>query len=264
MTNKLTFSSGVSLTVCAADAADAPRMTGGTWRWWHVDASTADAVAALESGILRREYETVTGSADDGTPLTEILHEDLSTYTVPGAVVDHRDGTCTIWARRPNEAERARSERAVYAAGLAALGVDTKNAAQSVQDRLDGIRLLTGAADLIGEDDAIIGLPVNFCPEWTAGAAYKAGRLVAYGGVKYLILQNVTAAQHYPPNMPDGAMLSVYKPYQGKHGYDWLYGEYCEIGFTRLHAGVLYRAIQDPGANIFPPDQVPAVWEIVD
>lgn len=58
-------------------------------------------------------------------------------------------------------------------------------------------------------------------------------------------------------------MLAIYQPYQGKQGYQWVYGEYTEIGFTRYHNGVLYKAVQDPNANIYSPDQVPAIWEVV-
>ena len=134
---------------------------------------------------------------------------------------------------------------------------------ESTQKRIEEIRTLTKHSDMSEESGVIVDLPSQFCPEWVAGEAYVAGQLVAYNGVKYLILQPVTAQEHYPPEMSNGAMLAIYKPYQGREGNAWLYGEYIEIGFTRYDNGVLYRAIQDPGANIFPPSQVPAVWETV-
>lgn len=84
--------------------------------------------------------------------------------------------------------------------------------------------------------------------------------MVTYNGVKYLVMNAVTAQAHYPPDMENGAMLAVYKPYQRPYDCDWMYGEYCEVGYTRRDGGVLYRAIQDPGANIYAPSQVPAIW----
>ena len=124
MTNNLIFSNGAAVPICLADAANAPRMMGGGWRPWHVNASCADAVAALESGIARREYESITGVDEDGNPTTEVLTEDLSAYTVGGCVVDHRDGTSTIWPRQETELEKVTRLNAEYAENLAALGVE--------------------------------------------------------------------------------------------------------------------------------------------
>ena len=124
MTNNLIFTNGTVLPICPADAADAPRMMGGGWRQWHVEATCADAAAALESGVVRREYESVTGVDEEGNPTTEVLTEDLSAYTVGGCVVDHRDGTSTIWARKETELEKVTRLNAEYAENLAALGVE--------------------------------------------------------------------------------------------------------------------------------------------
>lgn len=264
MTNNLIFTNGTTLPICPADAADAPRMMGGGWRQWHVEGTCADAAAALASGVARREYESVTGVDEEGNPVTEVLMEDLSAYVVPGSVCDHMDGTCTVFARKMSELEREQTARMVYAESLDALGVDPGDALVSTEARLSDIRALSAHADMTGEDKAIVDMPPMYCAPWEPGSTYKQGQLVSYYAVKYLILQTVTAQEHQPPNMPNGAMLSVYKPYQGRERYTWLYGEYCEVGFTRYEGAVLYRAIQDPGANIFPPSQVPAVWEVVE
>lgn len=255
MTNSLIFKSGNIFPICPADAADAPRMMGGGWRWWHVEATCADAAAALESGVVRREYESVTGVDEDGNPVTEVLREDLSAYTVPGSVCDHMDGTCTVFARPQTEVERTGK-------ACALLGVDVADP-QSAPARLAEIQALVAHADMAGEDDIIVSLPVTYAAPWEPGKSYQRGRMVAYKGVKYLLQQDATAQEHYPPDMPNGAMLAVYKPYQGKHGFEWLYGEYCKEGFTRRENGVLYVCTAHPNANIFPPSQVPACWQIV-
>lgn len=264
MTNNLIFNNGATLPICPADAADAPRMMGGGWRQWHVEGTCADAAAALESGVVRREYESVTGVDEDGNPLTEVLVEDISAYVVPGSVCDHMDGTCTVFARRQTELEREKDANRVYAESLNVLGVDTDDTAASTEARLSDIWALSSHADMTGEDKAIVDMPPMYCARWEPGMELKQGQLVEHNAVKYLLLQNTTAMAHYPPDMPDGAMLSVYKPYQGREHYTWLYGEYIEVGFTRYEGAVLYRAYQDPGANIFPPSQVPACWEVVE
>lgn len=134
---------------------------------------------------------------------------------------------------------------------------------ESTKKRIAEIQTIMRNANMSEESATIIDVPADYCPEWTPNTAYKQGQVVAYNGIKYLLMQDTTSVAHYPPNMPYGAMLAVYKPYQGKYNYDWLYGEYCDVGYTRYDNGVLYRAIQNPNANIYPPSAVPSVWEVV-
>lgn len=263
MTNNLIFSNGAVFAMCDIGAADAPRMMGGGWRQWHIEASNADAAAALESGVARREYESVVGVDVEGKPVTELLVEDLTAYVVPGSVCDHMDGTVTVFARRMSELERTQNERELYADSLYVLGVDTANTVESVTKRITGIREVVAAADLTEKHETIVDMPVRFCAEWMPGMELAKGRLVEYNAVKYLVLQPVTAQEHQPPDMANGAMLAVYKPYQGRERYTWLYGEYTEVGFTRYDGAELYVCTADPGANIYPPSQVPACWEVV-
>ena len=135
---------------------------------------------------------------------------------------------------------------------------------ESTKKRLAEIQTVMSRADLSGEDKTIIELPAQYAPEWAPGTTYAAGRVVMHNGIKYLVVNSVTAQEHYPPDMENGAMLAVYKPYQRPYDCDWMYGEYCEVGYTRWDDGVLYRAIQDPGANIYAPSQVPAVWAVAN
>lgn len=135
---------------------------------------------------------------------------------------------------------------------------------ESTKKRLECIRVLTATADLTNEPKVIVDMPPNFCVEWEPGHTYKQGQLVSYNAVKYLILQTVTAQDHQRPDMANGAMLAVYKPYQGRERYTWLYGEYCEVGFTRYEDADLYYCKADPGANIYPPSQVPACWDKIN
>lgn len=134
----------------------------------------------------------------------------------------------------------------------------------STKKRLAEIQTVMSRADLSGEDKTIIEPPAQYAPEWAPGTTYAAGRVVTHNGIKYLVANSVTAQEHYPPDMENGAMLAVYKPYQRPYDCDWMYGKYCEVGYTRWDDGVLYRAIQDPGANIYAPSQVPAIWAVAN
>lgn len=127
----------------------------------------------------------------------------------------------------------------------------------------DKIKALTAKADLTDSADTILDLPNKYVPEWSdyIGTQLSAGSLVAHNEIKYLVLQTLTSIESQPPS--DTGMLALYQPYQGKYNYTWVYGEYTEIGFTRYHNSVLYKAIQDPNANIYSPDQTPAIWEVV-
>jgi hypothetical protein len=238
MTNNLIFKNGAVFAVCDTAAENAPNMLGGGWRGFHIVGVCANVVSALASGIDRREYESIKGVGEDGAYETETLTEDLSAYTVVGSVVDHMDRTLTVWARQATELEM-------------------------VEEDLDNVAAVAAKADLTDEHELILKMPTEYCTALVWGTSYLKGRLTAYKGVKYLVMQDVTAAEHQPPDMPNGAMLAIYKPYQGEKGYPWVYGEYCEAGFTRFDGGVLYRAKSDPGANIYPPSAVPAVWEVV-
>ncbi len=231
MTNNLIFKNGAVCAVCDTAAENAPNMLGGGWRGFHIVGVCADVTAAIKSGLSYREYESY---VDEIT--TEILREDLTSYSVSGSVVDHMDSTVTVWVRECTELEL-------------------------VEEDLEAVAAVAAKADLTGENALILDMPTDHCAAWKVGETYKTGFLRSYDGVKYLIMQPVTAAEHQPPDMPNGAMLAVNKPYQGREGYAWIYGEYCEAGFTRYEGDVLYRAKSDPGANIFPPSQVPAVWD---
>ncbi len=133
----------------------------------------------------------------------------------------------------------------------------------SYLDLIDKIKTLTAKADLTDQSEAILDLPTQYVPNWIdyVGSTLSAGTLVAYGGIKYLVIQSVTPIASQTPDMT--GMLAIYKPYQGKYDYDWIYGEYSEVGFTRYYNEKLYTAIQGPGANIYSPDLVPSIWEEV-
>lgn len=129
--------------------------------------------------------------------------------------------------------------------------------AQALRERIT--RVMGTAVYNVNSD--ILDMPTGYVPEWVAGKQYAAKNLCLHNGVKYLVMQPVTAQAHQPPNMPNGVMLAIYKPYRDSGRYPWLYGEYCERGFERSDVGYWWRlTAADAGANIYPPSVVPAIW----
>ncbi len=128
--------------------------------------------------------------------------------------------------------------------------------ARHIRDTLNGL-------SFGGSYEQILDIPYKLIDDWVPGRTYKSGQLVLKDGVKYLVLQdNITAMAHQPPDLPDGAMLAVYKPFRDVTGvYEWLYGEYCPKNCKRTWGGKLYIVKQtEAGANIFPPPMLPAIW----
>jgi len=114
----------------------------------------------------------------------------------------------------------------------------------------------------INAPEALLEIPAVAFEEWTVGTTYQKGAVVFFNGVKWLCMTAVTAMAHQPPDMPDGAMLAVYKPHRDAGRYPWLYGEFVLKGYQRSENEVWYECIQaDAGANVYSPSQVPAVWK---
>ncbi len=131
---------------------------------------------------------------------------------------------------------------------------------KSLETRLNEIKNLS-----IGNisSELAVSIPANYLAQFddVIGTTLAKDSLVAIGDVKYLVMQDTIAQSHQRPDSE--GMLAIYKPYREKGVYEWLYGEYCEIDDIRTYNDIRYTAIQDPGANIYSPDQVPAIWEVI-
>ncbi len=109
----------------------------------------------------------------------------------------------------------------------------------------------------------ILSIYEGYCPLWSdyIGQSLEAGMVVAKDGVKYLVVNNIdTVLESQSPDLE--GLLALYKPFRDSATYQWLYGEYVEIGWVRTYGGLSYTAIQDPNANISSPDLAPAVWQV--
>jgi len=128
------------------------------------------------------------------------------------------------------------------------------------QARVNAALLSAAAPEM---DDEIALTIADAWPAWAAGNAYHKGDVVTRSGTLYRVQQAVTAQAHQPPGA--AGMLAVYAPIQLPAAPDqvlpWVYGETgIAVGDKRTHGGKVWEAIQSPGANIWEPPAVPAIW----
>ncbi len=140
----------------------------------------------------------------------------------------------------------------------------------SYTEYLEQEKRIYATANFTGNSDIIINRDADMFTDWNdlLGVSIPAGTVCYYEGIKYLVIQAVIPIISQPPNAT--GMLAIYKPYRDSGIYEWLSGEYVEIGWIRYviseyeDIGVTidrYKAIQDPGANIYSPDLTPSIWE---
>lgn len=121
-------------------------------------------------------------------------------------------------------------------------------------------------------DKEIIEVFENYLPQFNdcIGKLLTQGQVISHNGIKYKVMQSVTPIESQPPNAT--GMLAIYKPYRDDEEYEWLYGEYVEIGWIRYtitgteEEPIInrYKAIQDPNANIYSPELIPAIWVLIE
>lgn len=79
--------------------------------------SDVETVKALfcDGAVYHKAWETTTAAVDENgesVETVETLTKDLSEYCVPGDVIDHRDGTVTVYMGKKTELELVTEEKA--------------------------------------------------------------------------------------------------------------------------------------------------------
>ena len=111
--------------------------------------------------------------------------------------------------------------------------------------------------------------------EWEAGASYTAGQRIAYNGVVYEVVQDVTAQSHQTP--ASAGMLAIYRPLSldesgAEHAgtledpIPWAYGIKIEQGKYYSHNGKTWYAIQPQNEALWEPGAqgTEALWKEVN
>lgn len=94
--------------------------------------------------------------------------------------------------------------------------------------------------------------------EWVANEQVQVGTRRLYGGVLYECLQaHMTLSTWTPDVTPALWRVVESEPETG----EWVSGEQgLQVGDRRTYEGIIYEVRQSPGANIWPPPTVPALW----
>lgn len=134
---------------------------------------------------------------------------------------------------------------------------------KSVTEALEEIRKFSQNYAYSSPEEILEAQPI-YCAQWedVVGTQVLIDTLVAKDGTKYLVMQTHTASNDYPPDSE--GVLALYQAYRSGDLMEWLAGEYAVTGYQRSWDGVDYVAIQDAGANIYSPDAVPAIWEVME
>lgn len=86
---------------CASRSAQPSR----DWRRFTITGTVAEALAYFTAGAsCIREWDSIVTDTE-GNQTTEVMTEDLSDYCIAGDVVDHRDGTVSVYVGKKTEAE---------------------------------------------------------------------------------------------------------------------------------------------------------------
>lgn len=83
----------------------APFMQGREWKRVTVTGTAEEALEAFTDGITWRQEWDSAVIGEDGTETTEVQVRDLSDFCVAGDVVDHRDGTVSVYMGRRTKTE---------------------------------------------------------------------------------------------------------------------------------------------------------------
>lgn len=110
--------------------------------------------------------------------------------------------------------------------------------------------------------------------EWQAGTAYTAGQRIAYNGVVYEVVQDVTAQSHQTP--ASAGMLAIYRPLSldesgAEHAgtledpIPWVYGMTVEANKYYSYDEKTYQAVQSQNPSIWTPGSAgtAAIWKLV-
>lgn len=159
----------------------------------HLTMPYAQAAALLPSGTPWSNVfrETKDKLDNDGNPTGEteevVTEEDMSEYSLSGAITDHRDGTVSIKMGKPTESEL--SEATVTA--LVGQSITPQRAA-----RLRPV--IEAAATSLPDSDAATA--VELFPKWAYPVSYIVGNRVSDGGKLYKCQQAHTSQEGWKPS----------------------------------------------------------------
>lgn len=193
----------------------------------HLTMPYAQAAALLLSGTpwsnVFRETKDVLDADRNPTGQTEevVTEEDMSVYSLSGAITDHRDGTVTVKMGKPTETENA-------VGAVVALTGEVVTMARAAALR----PMIEAAATSLPDSDAATA--VELFPKWAYPVSYIVGNRVSDGGKLYKCRQAHTSQEGWKPSATPALWVVIDVTHAGtqddpipaSRGMEYEYGKY--------------------------------------
>ena len=206
-------------------------------KWY--DKATRELHEIKDLGV---EPDTANWTQTEPKDLEAVWDEDKSAWVVPPEVQERR-----------NLAEAQRQANNIITAAMQRSAVQTMSFAPA---------------------EFAVMAKAKLFDEWEAGASYTAGQRIAYNGVVYEVVQDVTAQSHQTP--ASAGMLAIYRPLSlGESGAEhagtledpipWVYGMTVEANKYYSYDEKTYQAVQSQTPSIWTPGSAgtAAIWKLV-
>lgn len=140
----------------------------------------------------------------DGTQTSEYTEIPWYDFDTAGDIIDHRNGTVTVFMYKKSEAERAIKDLAIIVEGVEECSL-TREQAVSLR------KIIEKAVQSLDDSDALEA--VTLYEKWSGDSKqYKAGRRLQYDGILYTVLQDHTSQPTWTPTDAPSLFAKVLIP----------------------------------------------------
>ena len=126
----------------------------------------------------------------------------------------------------------------------------------------EGARMVKEAG---AEPAATAGVLVDGFPAWEADKAYALNEIFSYNGMLGFARQALTSSSVYPPFSTGTESLYGVRPAPGEDGvYPYVYNMAVSVGMRVSNNGKTYECIQAANPLLYAPEDVPAIFTLVN
>ena len=126
----------------------------------------------------------------------------------------------------------------------------------------EGARMVKEAG---AEPAATAGVLVEGFPAWEADKAYALNEIFSYNGMLGFARQALTSSSVYPPFSTGTEALYGVRPAPDEDGvYPYVYNMAVTVGMRVSNNGKTYECIQAANPLLYAPEDVPAIFTLVN
>lgn len=126
----------------------------------------------------------------------------------------------------------------------------------------EGARMVKEAG---AEPAATAGVLVEGFPAWEADKAYALNEIFSYNGMLGFARQALTSSSVYPPFSTGTESLYGVRPAPDEDGvYPYVYNMAVSVGMRVSNNGKTYECIQAANPLLYAPEDVPAIFTLVN